>query len=174
MKVLGKYWDTRSDEIFFDFSELSKTARSMDLTKRNVLRFGAKIYDPLGLLSPFTIRLKLLFQELCHDRTEWDSNLSHEHEKKYLKLISEVGSLNEIRVARALSALHSKPKTSEIHGFADASESAYAAVVYLRTTHEAGKPEVKLIASKSKVPPLIKKSISIPKLELQGTLLLAL
>ena len=140
VKVLGKYWDTRSDEIFFDFSELSKTARSMALTKRNVLRFGAKIYDPLGLLSPFTIRLKLLFQELCHDRTEWDSNLSHEHEKKYLKLISEVGSLNEIRVARALSALHSKPKTSEIHGFADASESAYVAVVYLRKTYEAGKP----------------------------------
>ena len=173
VEVLGKYWDTRSDEIFFDFSELSKTARSMALTKRNVLRFGAKIYDPLGLLSPFTIRLKLLFQELCHDRIEWDSNLSHEHEKKYLKLISEVGSLNEIRVARVLSALHSKPKTSEIHGFADASESAYAAVVYLRTTYEAGKPEVKLIASKSKVAPLIKKSISIPKLELQGTLLLA-
>ena len=48
VKVLGKYWDTRSDEIFFDFSELSKTARSMALTKRNVLRFGAKIYDPLG------------------------------------------------------------------------------------------------------------------------------
>ena len=77
----------------------------------------------------------------------------HEHEKKYLKLISEVGSLNKIRVARALSALHSKPKTSEIHGFADASESAYAAVVYLRTIYEAEKPEVKLIASKSKVAP---------------------
>ena len=57
VKVLGKYWDTRSDEIFFDFS---------------------------GLLSPFTIRLKLLFQELCHDRTEWDSNLSHKHEKNIL------------------------------------------------------------------------------------------
>ena len=119
--MLGKYWDIRSDEIFFDFSELSKTAKSMTLTKRTVLRFGAKIYDRLGLLSPFTIRLKLLFQELRHDRREGNSNLSHEHEKKYLKLISEVGSLNEIRVARALSALHSKPKTSEIHGFADAS-----------------------------------------------------
>ena len=65
----------------------------MTLTKRSVLRFEAKIYDPLGLLSPFTIRLKLLFQELCHDLKEWDSNLSHEHKKKYLKLISTVSQM---------------------------------------------------------------------------------
>ena len=82
VKVLGKYWDTPSAQIFFDFSELSKTAKSLTLTKCNVLGFGAKIYDPLGFLSPFTIKLKLLFQELCHDRTDWDSNLLHEHEKK--------------------------------------------------------------------------------------------
>ena len=92
VKVLRKYLVTQSDEIFFYFSKLSKTEKSLTSTKRNVLRFRVKIYDPLGFLSLFTIRLKLLFQELCHDRTDWNSNLSHEHEKKCLKLISEADS----------------------------------------------------------------------------------
>ena len=69
-------------------SEDSCVRSVLTLTKCNVLRFRAKIYDPLGLLSPLTIRLKLLFQELCHDHTKCDSTLKHECEKKYLKLIS--------------------------------------------------------------------------------------
>ena len=59
----------------------------------------------------------------------------------------------------------------EVHGFSDASERAYASVVYLRIEYESGEVGVKFIASKSKVAPI--KRQSIPRLELLGACLLA-
>ena len=36
---------------------------------RSVLKVTAKIFDPLGFLRPFVIRLKCVFQVLCMDQT---------------------------------------------------------------------------------------------------------
>ena len=59
----------------------------------------------------------------------------------------------------------------ELHGFCDASEAAYAAVVYFRTLDSKGNPHVSLITSKTKVAPI--KRLTIPRLELCGAHLLA-
>ncbi|GFU21094.1 DUF1758 domain-containing protein [Trichonephila clavipes] len=54
---------------------------------------------------------------------------------------------------------------------ADASKSAYGAVVYMHSVKEDGTTTTKLIGSKSRVAPI--KVISIPRLELSACLLLA-
>ena len=59
----------------------------------------------------------------------------------------------------------------QLHGFSDASESAYAGVVYLRMTDRVGTVHVSLVASKTKVAPI--KRLTIPRLELCGVHLLA-
>ena len=59
----------------------------------------------------------------------------------------------------------------EIQGFLDASERAYAAVVYICTEYVTGEVEVKLVSLKSKVAPI--KQQSIPKLELLGACFMA-
>ena len=38
----------------------------------SVLKLTAKIFDPLGFVSPFVIQLKILFQMLCQDKLDWD------------------------------------------------------------------------------------------------------
>ena len=58
----------------------------------------------------------------------------------------------------------------ELHCFSDASEKAYAAVVYLRSPYEDGRIDVNLVASKTKAAPLKKQSI--PRLELLGATIL--
>lgn len=56
-------------------------------------------------------------------------------------------------------------------GFADASELAYGAVVYLRIRHSDGNITVELLASKTKVAPLHK--VTLPRLELLAAVMLA-
>ena len=66
-KPLGILWDHNSDELLVDLSELLSYASSLPETKQTVLKVSARIFDPLGLVSPFVIRLKLLFRLLCTD-----------------------------------------------------------------------------------------------------------
>lgn len=59
----------------------------------------------------------------------------------------------------------------QIHGFCDASESGYGAVIYLRHQNEKGQFQTALIVSKSRVAPL--KVTTIPRLELCAAKLLS-
>lgn len=59
----------------------------------------------------------------------------------------------------------------QVHGFCNASDNAFAAVVYLRTEHCTGEVEVNLMASKTRVTPIKKQTT--PRLELMGANLLA-
>ncbi|CAG9120150.1 unnamed protein product [Plutella xylostella] len=65
-----------------------------------------------------------------------------------------------------------KPASSySLHGFCDASELGFAAVVYLRSSNQDGSVSVHLLMAKSKVAPLRTRP-TIPKLELCGAVLL--
>lgn len=59
----------------------------------------------------------------------------------------------------------------ELHGFSDASKTAYAAVIYLRVEDHQGNIHISLVTSKTKVAPI--RQVSIPRLELCGAVLLA-
>ena len=59
VKVLGSIWNTASDTLQFNFSNLVNETKSLPPTKRSLLKISAKIFDPLGLLSP------LLFSGRC-------------------------------------------------------------------------------------------------------------
>ena len=54
--------------------------------------------------------------------------------------------------------------TTELHTFTDASEEAFAAVIYTRCTYTNGKVSVVLTMAKTRVAP--RKVISVAKLEL--------
>ena len=61
----------------------------------------------------------------------------------------------------------------QLHKFSDASELAYAGVVYLRVVHEFGGVLMSLVISKTKVHVAPKKRLKIPCCELCGANLLA-
>ncbi|XP_068697019.1 uncharacterized protein [Montipora foliosa] len=166
VKVLGLNWNTLSDELFFDFSSLHAYAKSLPLSKRSVLKVTTKIFDPMGFLTPFTIGLKILFQELCIDKINWDETLQGKLLEKWTSLLDEIRCFETVRIPRCYFT--ATPVEIQMHAFSDTSEHAYAAVFFLRSRYDDGRIDVRLAASKSKVSTMTKKSI--PRLELLGAL----
>ena len=171
VKVLGVNWNTANDEIFFDFAELYKYGKSLPVNKRSVLKLTAKIVDPLGFLSPFVIRLKILFQVLCTEKLDWDQPLREEMIKTWNSIFEELRPLGYVKIPRCYFYPGSSGIDVQLHAFSDASERAYAAVVYLRVVYSDGRIETRLIASKTRVSPIKKQTI--PRLELLGAVILS-
>ena len=48
------------------------------LQKRIILKFVASIFDPLGIVAPAVVKIKLLFQKLCPLKIDWDLTLSED------------------------------------------------------------------------------------------------
>ena len=152
VKVLGSIWNTDTDQFTLDLVDLSQHASLLPTTKRSFLKISAKIFDPLGLLSPFTIQWKVLFQERCIERTDWDDQLKGDHLKKWKSLILELQTLNSVCIPRCYFDYTSgNLKSAELHCFSDASEKAYAASIYVRFFYEDGRIDVKWVVSKTKV-----------------------
>ena len=171
VKVLGVSWNTETDEFQFEFSELIALARSLPLTKRSFLKVTAKLFDPLGVLSPFTIVMKCLFQSMCVEGMDWDDDLQQPYREKWNYFIDELIILGNTHVPRCYFRFTSKPVNIQVHSFSDASKKAFAAVVYLRSIYSDGHIEIRLVASKTRVAPI--KSQTIPRLELLGAVISA-
>ncbi|GFT26854.1 integrase catalytic domain-containing protein [Trichonephila clavipes] len=163
-KVLGLFWNSSNDTFGFQPSlELTPP-----LTKRRILSESSKIFDPLGLLSPCTVFMKIFYQKLWLTKTDWDSPISQQLTEDWLRFQKAFNAINYLTVPRWV--ILTADNIVELHGFADASSLAYAAAIYCRQKHN-GKIKVQLLVSKTKVAPV--KQVSIPRLELCGAHLLS-
>ena len=165
IKALGLSWESKDDVLSVSTSDVPP---DLPLTKRNVLRQIALVFDPLGLVSPFVVTAKILLQELWTRGYDWDDVIFDEIGDKIMRWFQQLGSLSMVRVPRSLRRT-AKVLTRKIVTFVDASIQAYGAVVYLLCEYEDGTLSCRLVASKSKVAPL--KPITVPRLELMGAIL---
>jgi len=165
-KTLGMSWSSSSDYISFFIHPIIPHAK---VTKRVILSEVAKIFDPLGLLSPVVIRAKMFLQKLWSLNIPWDGEVPTELARKWKSFRLELPELNKLNIPR--QATCKDCVRAEIHGFSDASQYAYGACIFLRTIDKNQNVFVNLLVSKTRVAPL--KSISIPRLELCGALLLS-
>ena len=134
VKTLGIFWNTATEEISFDFTELIKSANKMQATKRSLLQLTAKLFDPLGLLSPFTITMKC--QCLCVEKVDWDVELQGNYERMWKDFVSGLIQLNGVNIPRCYFTSTSTLICIQIHAFSDASNKAYATAVYLRSEYK--------------------------------------
>jgi len=167
--VLGIPWDTSTDELEFNTPAV-KIHQDAVVTRRTLLRFTASIFDPLGILSPIVLKLKVLFQKSCKETKDWDVKLSPELTSEIQKWMQSAEIFAGLKVKRPYDITRSTGSMSLV-GFCDASGDAYAAAVYCVNLREDGKQTSSLIASKTRVAPLTAQTI--PKLELLGALILS-
>ena len=164
-KTLGIMW-LASEDVFTFVSHMGK--QQIEWTKRNFLSRIATLFDPLGLLSPFLIRAKILMQEVWLNGLEWDERLPQKLFVKVNTWFAELSMLSEIKKFEMFTT-KKEVKCAKLHTFVDASQEAYGTAVYIKVEYKDGSSSVRLVASKTKVAPL--HSISIPRLELMGAIL---
>ncbi|GFV82749.1 integrase catalytic domain-containing protein [Trichonephila clavipes] len=169
-KVLGIPWDVVHDYFTIDVKGLLQLDTSKPITKRIVLQSAGKIYDPVGFLSPYTIRLKCLLQELWLRKLSWDDELPPDIHAVWSQWWLELPFLSELKIPRKILDSSGDSSEVQIHTFSDASQKAYGAAAFLRVKHK-DRVSVDLVTSKSRVAPL--KRLSLPRLELMGALLAA-
>ncbi|XP_067017985.1 uncharacterized protein [Acropora muricata] len=99
-KVLGVTWNHDTDELRIDLSDTVKFSENLSVTKRTVLKVTARVYDPLGWISPILIEMKLLFQKLYQSKEDWDEELSPDMRERYDKWMSELRKVGGIRIPR--------------------------------------------------------------------------
>lgn len=166
LKILGMFWNPAIDQFQFQV----RTDKTIPNTKRSILSTIAKLFDPLGWVTPVVITAKILMQRLWLSKCGWDECISPDLKCAWQKYYTQLPLLNQLSLNR-WTGQGSQAAHVELHGFSDASNVAYAAVVYIRLILQSGQITTSILASKSKVAPI--KPMSIPRLELSGAVLLS-
>lgn len=161
--TLGIGWSPDSDKIHFEVEILPIEV----ITKRSILSTTFKIFDPLGLLSLCTIKPKIMLQRLWSLKIDWDEPVPQEIQASWLKFTQNVHHISSLEIQRRV--LVDNYTSIEMHCFCDASQQAYGACIYLKSTNEVGDSQIHLLTAKARVAPL--KSTTIPRLELCACLL---
>lgn len=159
--LLGLNWQPMSDSFRFDVFSFDGPA-----TKRSILSYCARVYDPMGFLLPFTLCMKAIVQACCRAGVGWDDELPENLQSQWLQNMSEVHLLSQVVIERHIPI---DVSYLEIVGFADASNTGYAAVLYVVCRSE--QTQVHMLKARSRVAPI--KPTTINRLELCAATLMA-
>ena len=161
-RTLGVQYRPQKDVFAFKF-----LTRPPATTKRQILSHVAGIADQNGFLIPVTVPARALLQSIWISGTGWDEPVIPEILEQWKKWSDELSAVELLEIPRLL--VPPGTVSISIHGFGDASEITYAAVVYIRCVNEAGDIYVNFIAAKAKVAPV--RPLTIPRLELLAALI---
>ncbi|XP_045033919.1 uncharacterized protein LOC123475376 [Daphnia magna] len=142
-KVLGIRWDTESDTFQFDPAPIIEAATELG-------------------------ELKLWEAEI-----DWDVEAPPEIRKTWIAAMTGLNEFANLKIPRWIGYSKRVIQNAEIHVFGDASKTAYGAVAYARLQSKNGDTIIQFLASKTKVVPLPKKKVTLPRLELLSSLLAA-
>ena len=195
-KTLGHIWRPTEDKFVFVFTiNLSTTKRKgekvdrdltvediprlpdMKLTKRMLLSLVMSQYDPMGLVCPLLVILKIKLRGLYGPDRDlgWDKPIPSDLHVEWVDTITVFLQIGEIELNRSVrpEGVEDEP---ELIGFADGSLLAYACCIYIRwkrckTSKE--KPDryvVQLVCAKVRVTSV--RGTTAPRSEMSGFLIL--
>jgi hypothetical protein len=112
--------------------------------KRELLQNLARIYDPLGLVSPVTLKGKHIYHEACKQKVLWDVKISEPLSGEYLQWVKELPE--QVTVPRSIAVHQEIVDKVELHAFGDASKKGVSAAVYAITKQESV-PRLELVSA---------------------------
>ena len=179
-KVLGCMWDPKSDCYVFKFDKnlFIKIVKELNHrpTKRDQSSTIARIYDVLGLIAPFVIRGKILYQRSWYEKLGWDEEISEIEHKNWLNWLTDIENVAKLKIPRMYANIDSlsHAESIELHTFCDSGDEAFAAVSYIVVCNK-GIRESNIVMAKARVAPLRLKSgtkiCEMPRLELYAAMI---
>ena len=164
-KVLGLVWNVGEDYFHFDVQ-----FNYDNVTRRVMLSVVSSLYDPLGFVVPVLMVGRVLLQDATRRKLDWDKNIPSDILEKWLQWVSWLRCLSQVKIPRSVKPSAHDSSYLELHHFSDSNDRSYGCCSYLRCVGKSG-VHTALLCSKGKVAPI--KSVSIPRLELQGAVLAA-
>ena len=156
-KVLGYRYSAGSDHLQLHSVHLDETVNS----KRGMLSESSKVFDPLSLTGPVTVKAKQLISKLWkrkRTKNHWDETVDGELCKEWSSLSRDLESLSSLQFPR-LALTDDSPM--DLFFFSDACKSSYGFVAYA-----VQKGSSNFVFAKAKVAPLQERTL--PQLELLG------
>ena len=165
--VLGLKWDHVKDTLVVSRG----VNRPLDkaITQLTVLSFVFSVFDPVGLVAPYTVRARLLLKIIWKISDQsWNDELPEDIRDKFLEWHSGLPLSGQLTIPRCY--FKEPVDQIELHMFGDSSQDVFCAVELLCTRlSNSHKTQISFIFDKARVAPM--KALFIPKLELQAALL---
>ena len=130
-KLLRLKWDKVDDTL-----HVSLPSQPATLTKRGILADLAKVYDPLGLVSPAMLEGKQIYQEASEMRLSWDAPQTKGIAKRWLKW--EKNAPDDVYFPRSLVQYQEPIDNVKLHAFGNANIHSVRAAVYAVVTQASG------------------------------------
>ena len=136
-------------------------------TRRTLVGKLMSIFDPTGLVTPITAKLKLDLHDLVDLKLDWDDAIPVSFFDVWVKNLKDIQLLNDITFKRTIMPDNAANDKIRLIVSCDASEKIAIATVHTQIELLNGGFHVSLLAAKSK----LVKGASIPKGELKGAVL---
>ena len=127
--VLGLKWDDKNDTLVINRGTSSTGTKFF--TQRLVLSLVSKVFDPIGLVVPFTVGAWLLLKDIWRVSAQhWDEELLKDAVKRLVDWSVELPKLAQITITR--SYFCGNVEHLELHTIGDSSQEVFGAVAFLR------------------------------------------
>ena len=183
ISLVGYLWDTKADFLLLDIKPLyfGKKHRGKlppvvegdilealrpKFTRREMCGKVAGVYDPLGLVTPVTAKLKLDLREVVKMKGDWDDIIDDKLLPTWVSNLNLIQELADFRIQRSVVPVGCQPDEWELIITTDASQTVAAAAAYV-CIKEGGVRRCLLTAAKSK---LVSK-LTVPRAELRACVL---
>jgi transposase InsO family protein len=166
VNILGLQWKPTTDKLTLVENSGSFNPNA-PTTKRKILQLSSKVYDPLGLLSPVTVRARILLQDLWRRKLPWDTPVDEGLQRTWSSIAEDIEeSVKEYATLprQYFSDSVKQEGNIHLHVFCDASTVAYGAVAFLQRENHTS-----FVMAKTRVAPL--KTRTLPQLELMAALI---
>ena len=131
-KILGLPWNCAEDTFVFKLDKIVQSAENLSPMKRNVLSVASRLFDPLGICGPIFVRVKILLQDICRGKHDWDTPLPKHLELTWKKWLNDLKTVSYIVIPRCIySNVKVNVLCKSLHCFGDSSSKAYCANVYV-------------------------------------------